>query len=577
MPILAARREAIGALAMKVASGILEGLAFLGMGPVLALVLHQKTSPTWAKTLKFMGLEGLSVSGQVVLDLSLFACLGAASALFKYGAGQQVNLFRLKVEATLRRLLTDGLFSLRWEYFLELGAGSTLKTVFDHGWVYAYASELVLQILAHSLLAATLIGIAAFIMPLATLVAIGLIVLGVIYVRLRAARQAPLSGRLGQAHGRYSDLAAQTILRMKYVRGNGLTAEVSASLEDKFDEVYKENLKILRHGQKQGLASELIVLCVVAGGLLFGLTSEEARLGEFVTFLVLVFRAAPQLQAVQKTYDLLKAVHWSAQSWNDLYSKIRQNPMPPSGTKLPSLHRSIQMNRLSYRYPQRPDVDAVSDLSLELRRGQCLVLVGSSGSGKSTIVDLVTGLLVPTRGEILVDGVPLGELDTGLWRRNIAFVPQGVTLSSGTIRENIVGSGTEFDESRLQLALVQAQLVEFVGGLENGIDTPVGEGGGMLSGGQRQRIALAWAMYRRPWLLLLDEPTSALDKENAALVMETLKGLRGTVTMLIITHDLSFAEIGDEVIELSNGKVVGRGLSPERGAGAQPETTPSTP
>lgn len=90
----------------------------------------------------------------------------------------------------------------------------------------------------------------------------------------------------------------------------------------------------------------------------------------------------------------------------------------------------------------------------------------------------------------------------------------------------------------------------------------------MLSGGQRQRIALAWAMYRRPWLLLLDEPTSALDKENAALVMETLKALRGTVTMLIITHDLSFTEIGDEVIELSNGKVVGRGFPPGHGAGA---------
>jgi ABC-type multidrug transport system fused ATPase/permease subunit len=199
---------------------------------------------------------------------------------------------------------------------------------------------------------------------------------------------------------------------------------------------------------------------------------------------------------------------------------------------------------------------AVRDASLSLRFGECVALVGPSGHGKSTLVDLATGLIAPDAGEVRIDGTPLAALDLVRWQRTIGLVPQDAPLLHGSVRENLVfGEAGPADEARLREALALADAAEFVAALPEGLDTPLGERGAQLSGGQRQRLALARALYRRPRLLILDEATSALDAATAARVVDNLRSLKGETTMLLVSHAEDLLRLADRVLNVEAGRV----------------------
>ncbi|HBF86411.1 MAG TPA: ABC transporter, partial [Clostridiales bacterium] len=166
----------------------------------------------------------------------------------------------------------------------------------------------------------------------------------------------------------------------------------------------------------------------------------------------------------------------------------------------------VEFKDVCYRYPNGK-ADVVSDFSLKAERGECVAFVGASGSGKSTIMNLITGLLTPTSGKILIDGKPLEEYDLQSYRHNISVVPQNSILFTGTIRENITYGLERYGEEDLQRVVEMANINEFLKDLPNGLDTDVGEHGDKLSGGQKQRITIARALIRNPKILILDEAT----------------------------------------------------------------------
>jgi ATP-binding cassette subfamily C protein len=190
-----------------------------------------------------------------------------------------------------------------------------------------------------------------------------------------------------------------------------------------------------------------------------------------------------------------------------------------------------------------------------LPAGRLTTLVGPSGAGKTTIVDLVTGLLRPGAGEVFVDGVPLSQLDVRQWRRMIGYVPQDTVLLHDTIFRNITLGASELGERDVEEALVSAGAWEFVQATPQGIHSTVGERGGKLSGGQRQRIAIARALVHRPKLLILDEATSALDPVSEAVICDALWRLRGEITILAITHQAALVNGADRVYRLEDKRL----------------------
>ncbi|MEG2014480.1 MAG: ATP-binding cassette domain-containing protein, partial [Clostridia bacterium] len=199
------------------------------------------------------------------------------------------------------------------------------------------------------------------------------------------------------------------------------------------------------------------------------------------------------------------------------------------------------------------------DFNLTVSHGECIAVVGASGSGKSTIMNLLIGFLQPNLGKVLIDGKDLSSLSLPEYRRFISVVPQNSILFGGTIRENITYGLSSYKEEELQRVVEMANINEFLGELPKGIDTPIGENGGKLSGGQKQRITIARALIRDPKILILDEATSALDNLSEFHVQRAIaKSVKGRTTF-IVAHRLSTIRDADRIVVMDGGKCVEMG------------------
>jgi ATP-binding cassette subfamily B protein len=242
----------------------------------------------------------------------------------------------------------------------------------------------------------------------------------------------------------------------------------------------------------------------------------------------------------------------------DSLSEIMQaEDMESAGGKtvLPAIDGRVDFEKVSYRYPDG-DKYVIKDFTLHVKTGECIAVVGSSGSGKSTIINLLIGLLDPTEGKVLIDGVPLSEMSKQTYRHFISVVPQNSILFSGTIRENITYGLDYYSENRLNSAVNDADIPEFLPSLPNGLDSQVGEHGDKLSGGQKQRVCIARALIRDPRILIMDEATSALDNVSEYHVQKAVNRLVKARTTFIVAHRLSTIRNADRIVVMENGVAV---------------------
>ncbi|CAM5597083.1 ABC transporter ATP-binding protein [Streptomyces aurantiogriseus] len=230
--------------------------------------------------------------------------------------------------------------------------------------------------------------------------------------------------------------------------------------------------------------------------------------------------------------------------------------------ELSSLHGTVTFDHVGYAYDSgRP---AVRDFSLSVAPGETVALVGASGAGKSTVLNLVIGFIRPTSGRLLLDGTDMNTLDLRTYRRFVSVVPQESILFDGTVRENVAyGMEDEADEEAVRAALRDANALEFVDRLPQGLDTLVGERGARLSGGQKQRLAIARALIRDPKVLILDEATSALDTRSEALVQQALARLLHGRTTFVVAHRLSTVRGADRIVVMGEGRILETGTHEE--------------
>ncbi|MBX7143141.1 MAG: ATP-binding cassette domain-containing protein [Oligoflexia bacterium] len=220
---------------------------------------------------------------------------------------------------------------------------------------------------------------------------------------------------------------------------------------------------------------------------------------------------------------------------------------------------SIRFDAVSFAYPARPDVQVLRDISFTLARGTTTAIVGPSGAGKTSIIQLLLGFYQPSSGSITLDGTLLSAENTAQFREHVAIVPQDQILFAASIGENVRYGNLSASASEVREACRQANILDFILGLPQQFDTPVGERGVQLSMGQKQRLAIARAILRNPQLLILDEATSALDSENEHQIQEALSRMLVDRTALIIAHRLSTIRRAHQVLVVSNGKVVQAG------------------
>lgn len=225
---------------------------------------------------------------------------------------------------------------------------------------------------------------------------------------------------------------------------------------------------------------------------------------------------------------------------------------------------AITLQNVAFRYTGT-DVWVLRDIALRITKGARVGFIGETGSGKSTLVDIVMGLLTPTQGQLLIDGVVVESQDMAAWQANIAHVPQSIFSSDTSMAENIAFGvpQAEINLERVKQAARQAHIAAFIEGLPSGYQTLAGERGVRLSGGQRQRIGIARALYKQASVIVFDEATSALDNETEANVMEAIESLSDDLTVLIIAHRLSTLRKCNTIYRLQKGRIIHVGIYDE--------------
>lgn len=298
----------------------------------------------------------------------------------------------------------------------------------------------------------------------------------------------------------------------------------------------------------------VIILSIIAYMSLEVLSLSTAAL---LLLLFLFARLMPRISSIQQGYQSLVNLLPAFDSVLAMQTRCESASETTAGQPKPiQLRDAIQLKKVSFSYDNTP---VVQDLDLTIQAGSTVALVGSSGAGKTTVADLIIGLLSPKKGRVLIDGVQLGKETHQGWRKRIGYVPQDTFLFYDTIRANLLWANPDADEEKIWHALKMAAADGFVSNLPDGLDWVVGERGVMLSGGERQRLALARALLRNPSLLILDEATSNLDLENEQRILRAIEKIHGTMTILIISHRLSAVRKADEIYLLEAGRVVEKG------------------
>lgn len=338
--------------------------------------------------------------------------------------------------------------------------------------------------------------------------------------------------------------------------------------EARFDKDLRDMFKIqIKMVQKTGVLSPLIHFIVslgIAGAIWLGsylIVTHQITSGNFVSFIAALLMLYTPIKGLGNSFT---SVQMSFLMMDQVFSTLASIPAIrniDNPVRIDGVHKNIEYNHVGFEYlPNRP---VLKDVSAKLEIGKMYAFVGNSGGGKSTFVSLLPRFYDIQKGEILIDGVNVKNIDLHDLRENIAVVFQDNFLFNGTIRDNILLGKTDYTDEQLNEAIKDACLTDFIATLDKGLDTEIGERGVLLSGGQKQRVAIARAFMKNAPIVILDEATSALDNKSEAVVQQAIDNLMKNRTVLVIAHRLSTVKNADRIFVINEGRIVEQGSHEE--------------
>lgn len=374
----------------------------------------------------------------------------------------------------------------------------------------------------------------------------------------------PIFRKRGEINAEVKGRLTETLGGIRVVKGFGAEQQEIESFEAGALRLF-ENVKKSLTSTALVTSSATLLLGLASTGIMgiggYMIINDELTFGDFLAFtLYLGFMIAPIVQMSNIGSQLTEAFAGLDRT-EEIMSLSTENEDENRTIALENVEGEIRFENVSFAYEENNNV--IKDISFEAKKGSVTALVGTSGSGKSTIAGLVSSFSKPDQGTIFLDGVDLSKVTLTSFRKHLGVVLQDDFLFEGTIRENIIFPRPDSSEDRIQAAVKAAHVDEFTDRFEDGLDTLIGERGVKLSGGQRQRIAIARAILADPRILILDEATSNLDTESEALIQESLKSLIQGRTTFVIAHRLSTIRQADQILVIEDGKIAERGTHDE--------------
>ena len=570
-------------LLVFVSSSVLEALGIGLIGPFLNLAsnpdsLHKIPLLQWV----YLQLNLQSSSQFIPIVGLVIAIVFCLKSFLYFLAHQYINSFSFNQKAKLSSRLLDAYFTVPYTFYLRKNTASIINNIISETLWFTHGCMLpLLGSISHlTVLFFLILLLARTDLLLLVLILAVLLPTFLLFYRLR--------DRFKQ-WGREASQANQETIRIINHSLGGLKETRVIGCESYFQQQMDRQVQIMAKAATsantfQKLPRIVIETCLVlfvvifisVSQLLFGQNVQEIT-SVLAVFAIASMRLIPaSSNLVQAMSQMQNKSYCVDQLYLDLKEIEKEKAIRPLESVLGltgsnfvrskyeknqpmSFAEKVELKEVTYRYPGSSET-AIDRVSLNLKKGQSIALIGKSGAGKTTLVDVILGLLQPESGDILVDGVSV-DSNIRFWQNLIGYIPQSIFLIDDTIERNIAFGVPDhaIDSSKIESAIKAAQLDELIEQLPDGINTVVGERGIRLSGGQRQRIGIARALYHEREILVLDEATSALDNETEKLVSEAIRSLAGTKTLIIIAHRLSTVEHCDRVYLLEKGHIVKSG------------------
>ena len=530
-------------------AALADGLGIAALLPLMDMVIDsggatEGLSLHVARAFALTGLEP-SIGGLLIVIVGMITLKSLLILL----AMTQVGYIGAQVAMDLRLRVVWALLNARWQHFVDQHGGNLVSAVSIEparaAAAYVAACRVVaggFQLLIYGVLSVAIsweVSVAALVVG-----AFSLVVLN---------RFVDTSRRAGRD---WTELQKSFTTRL--LQGlNGMKPLKAMAREGNLGPLIEADVRGLNRAQRTIIVSrevmsespEIIRILAVAGGLYFFLAIWSQPIGNLLFLVLLFVRTLQRVNLLQIHYQSLAVNQPGFTFLQSTITSADRAREPRSTGKTPCLDAAISLRNVSFSYGRG---NVLNNVSMVLPAGKFVAIVGASGVGKTTVADLVIGLLRPQHGDVWIDDTPLCDIDLKAWRNAIGYVPQETFLFHDTIRANVTLGDGGISPARVERALRRAEASEFVAELPDGVDTVVGEQGAKLSGGQRQRIAIARALVAEPLLLILDEATTALDPEAEAGIVATAQHLAGKVTVLSISHHPAMKQAADIVYRMDN-------------------------
>jgi len=538
--------------ACMLVAGVVGGLGWSTALPVLGVAINGPDAGAISGfeahvigALQWLGIPlGL---GPLVAVMSGAFVLKAGILLFANG---RVGYTVAHIATDLRLRLLRALLAARWSHYTKLPLGTVANAMATEVNRASNAYRHAIQVLTHVVEALVACSVALAVSWQVTLVAIaaGAVSMTALHSFVR------IAGRAGRRQtrllrsllGRVTDI----LQAVKLLKATGRESLMSPLLEDDALRLKKALKKQVVGREALRTLQEPILIFFLGAGLLVGIQVAGMPASGALVLIILFARTITTLNQAQRKYQGLAIDESALWSLLDMIGAAEAERESLAGSQTPSLERGVELHDVHLESDGRV---ILKGLSVEIPAAGITAILGPSGAGKTTLVDLIAGLTLPTQGEVRVDGTPLRSLDLHRWRKQIGYVPQEMLLLHDSVRHNVTLGDPALTDADVERALRGARVWDVVSQLPDGLDASVGERGSLLSGGQRQRIAIARALVHRPRLLILDEATASLDAESESEVWNTVAALRGHTTVVVISHRLSVSAFADRIYRLEDG------------------------
>lgn len=533
-------------------ASLTEGIGLVTLLPVIAIVGGESDPSGTAKVI-LDKLAEFGIQPDLNSLIGVFILMMVLKASITFLATQFISNTAAEVATNIRRQVISGIMRARWQFIIESAKGQFPFIV--SGESNRAADAYLTSTTFIALVAQTAINLLVALylswkLALAG-VALGLIVAGALGFLVPLAKKAGKRETFTR-RALISELT-DALHNLKPLRAMGRETAYEQLLRAQVEKVRRAMRRQILYREGLTGLNEILIAVGFAAIILTAPAVMNVGFETLAIMAVALARTANNIGKLQKTYQRVAMLESAYIVTGRLLDDLSVAAEERTGGRQVDLSDGIRFDHVSL---QHGDVRALQDVSFKIKAKDLTVIVGPSGAGKTSIIDLALRLYEPSAGSIAIDGIELGELDISAWRNRVGYVAQELMLLHDTIYNNVTFGDPSVTEEDVARALELAGAAGFVATLPQGLATEVGSGGAKLSGGQRQRIALARALARRPDLLIFDEATSALDRATAQAISAEVERLKGLVTIIVITHRGEFLDIADHLIRIESGRII---------------------